>query len=164
VGETCGLDDSLVYIGEGQGIIGILLENLFYRGWCNIEKGLLRREFCNLLKMSDLALLQKMKFPSVAPSTMLLPRPRLRPSLFFNSLFNPLSFYPRPLQSVSLFPFLTRSKYTINQILRGGRIPPKHKRTQKPEGPDLKQNPFKKAVVQKVYNVNPKVQSRLKMH
>ena len=85
---------------------------------------------------------------------MLLPRPPLRPSLLFNSL----SFHPRPPQSISLLPFLTRSKYTINQILRGGRIPPKHKRTQKPEGPDLKQNPFKKAVVQKVYIVKPKVQ------
>lgn len=85
---------------------------------------------------------------------MLLPRLSLGPSLF------PRHLYISPsLQSFKPFPLMSfvRSKQTINQILRGGRIPPKQKRNRKSESPDLKQNPFKKAVIQKVYIVKPKV-------
>src|SRR5271170_974390 len=87
---------------------------------------------------------------------MLIPRPLLRPSILRYPLSLPL-FPSQSIQSIPLHPALSRSKITINQILRGNRIPPKSKRTKRSEGPDLKRNPFKKAVVQKVYIVKPKV-------
>src|SRR5271154_3810217 len=104
---------------------------------------------------------------------MLIPRPLLRPSILRYPLSLPL-FPSQSIQSIPLplplspshstqsippplHPRLSRSKITINQILRGNRIPPKSKRTKRSEGPDLKRNPFKKAVVQKVYIVKPKV-------
>ena len=87
---------------------------------------------------------------------MLLPRPFLRRSSSF--LFNSLpQLHPRPPQSLIAPNLQIRTKLTISQILRGGRIPPKRKQIHKSESPDLKQNPFKKAVVQKVYIVKPKV-------
>jgi hypothetical protein len=86
---------------------------------------------------------------------MLIPQPLLRSPLLRLHLPSPfqssLSLKPSPILQ------FIRPKLTINQILRGGRIPPKHKRKAKSEGPDLKSNPFKKAVVQKVYIVKPKV-------
>jgi hypothetical protein len=75
---------------------------------------------------------------------MLLPRPLLRPLVLRKCLFPPI-------------PSLIRTKTTINQVLRGSRNPPKRKRVQKSESPDLKANPYKKAVVQKVFIVKPKV-------
>jgi len=58
---------------------------------------------------------------------------------------------------VPSIPVLTRPKTTLGQTLRGSRIPPKRKRIKKSESPDLNHNPFKKAVVQKVYITKPKV-------
>jgi hypothetical protein len=81
------------------------------------------------------------------PLNMFLPGPLLRRSLLHHCVTRPFSFLPSSI----------RTKATINQVLRGCRTPPKSKRIQKSESPDLKQNPYKKAVVQKVYIVKPKV-------
>ena len=87
--------------------------------------------------------------------TMIIPRPLLRsPLLRSASLLCPCTI--RPVIVSPILSFL-RTKVTINQILRGSRVPPKKKRVKKPEAPDLKQSPFKKAVVQKVFIVKPKV-------
>ena len=89
---------------------------------------------------------------------MLLPRPLL-PSLspsFLLPSSSPLTRYSLSVHASPILQFL-RTKVTINQILRGGRVPPKYKRVKKPEAPDLHANPFKKAVVQKVFIVKPKV-------
>ena len=89
---------------------------------------------------------------------MLPPRPLIRPVTTclravpsLNSIFR----FSRPL----LTSLAIRQKCTVNQILRGARIPPKWKRIRRRESPDLLNNPFKKAVAQKVYTVPPKVQT-----
>ena len=89
---------------------------------------------------------------------MLPPRPLIRPVTTCLRVVLPLN---------SVFPFprhlltspAVRQKCTVNQILRGARIPPKWKRIRRRESPDLLNNPFKKAVAQKVYTVSPKVQT-----
>ena len=86
---------------------------------------------------------------------MIIPRPLLRsPLLRSASLLCPCTIRPATVSPILSF---LRTKVTINQILRGSRVPPKKKRVKKPEAPDLKQSPFKKAVVQKVFIVKPKV-------
>jgi hypothetical protein len=69
----------------------------------------------------------------------------------------------KPLSASPILSLL-RTKCTVNQILRGCRIPPRYKRVKKPEAPDLKQSPFKKAVVQKVFIVKPKVPTILSQY
>jgi hypothetical protein len=104
--------------------------------------------------------------PQQAAHTMLIPRSLLLRSPLLQQLpRSQLCHCPTTLtphlsaSSSSPSPILSfcRTKVTISQILRGARKPPQRKRIEKPEAPDLKRNPFKKAVVQKIFIVKPKV-------